>query len=261
MKFNKSVIKDIKNARGERVITFFDAVLAIAITLLVLEMPVVDLRSTDQLWQLFTPFTAFAISFVVLGEIWIMHVRTFSLPTFKEHSSARLNMGLLFLIALFPKTTEMIATYPHARWGMVMYLGCVMLMAVLEILMIRGTFKDVYRCACLDAEKVEGVDSEAIQRRIEEMRVHPTDDLKKMYQLLNHQLHMEERTSVVSFVTIAGAVIFIFINPLLCWVCIVANVVINFILRYFMDDDKNDRAMAELNEELEKMEEDATAGE
>jgi hypothetical protein len=38
-------------------------------------------------------------------------------------------------------------------------------------------------------------------------------------------------------------------------------VVINFILRYFMDDDKNDRAMAELNEELEKMEEDATAGE
>ena len=107
---------DVKREMGERTIFFFDAVLAIAITLLVLDIPVKGFADfeADEFHELFVSFTAFFISFDVLAQIWILHSRIFSIPGFKQYCSPRENVELLFFVVLFPKATELLSNNSHS---------------------------------------------------------------------------------------------------------------------------------------------------
>jgi len=96
----------------DRLVFFSDAVFAIAITLLVLEIDIPDLPvhvSTAASWralaELVPSFFAFALSFLVIGRFWMGHHERFRSL---RHFDARLmwpNMLYLMAIAFMPFAT------------------------------------------------------------------------------------------------------------------------------------------------------------
>jgi uncharacterized membrane protein len=96
----------------ERLIFFSDAVFAIAITLLVLDIRLPADISTDSNRALFLALTgiwpkylAFFISFWVIGLFWISHHRKFQYLQRVDYRLTTLNLLLLMMIAFIPFPT------------------------------------------------------------------------------------------------------------------------------------------------------------
>jgi uncharacterized membrane protein len=105
--------RDQAEVEFSRIVAFSDGVFAIAITLLVLGLEVppdtTDLGQAlrDRGNELF----AYAISFAVLGKLWLAHHRFFS--SLARFDSTLMGLNLLYLawIALVPFTSEVMGDY------------------------------------------------------------------------------------------------------------------------------------------------------
>jgi len=97
----------------ERVILFSDAVFAIAITLLVIDIKFPDIpehfdgTGTLHLFRhTIFEFVAFALSFFFIGRSWSMHLRLFRLLRRYDQRLINLNLLFLFFIVMFPFTAS-----------------------------------------------------------------------------------------------------------------------------------------------------------
>ncbi len=100
----------------ERLVFFSDAVFAIAITLLALEirLPVEATNLTDKqllanLFAIWPKYLSFIISFLVIGNFWIAHHRRFSLISRYDNRLLLLNLLVLMSIAFIPFPTSVIS--------------------------------------------------------------------------------------------------------------------------------------------------------
>jgi len=108
-----------KEFQLERMILFSDAVFAIAITLLVIEIKIPELHGehiTDkallgELKHLIPKFLGFIISFMLIGIYWTVHHRMFGYVTNYTPKLLRLNLLFLFFIALMPFSTGFYGEY------------------------------------------------------------------------------------------------------------------------------------------------------
>jgi uncharacterized membrane protein len=110
----------------DRIAAFSDAVFAIAITLLSLQLAVpaaADLGSA--LTHLGSGLFAFVISFLVIGAFWVAHHRIFALVVRHDARLMWLNLFLLFFIVLIPFTTTVLAEYGGHRLGVLVYAASV----------------------------------------------------------------------------------------------------------------------------------------
>lgn len=104
-----------RTERGfERLVFFSDAVVAIAISLLIL--PVVDIVTADDKLTVGDLFTdhwgelfAFALSFVVIASYWLRHHKMFETINGYTPTIIWINMAWLASIVFLPLPTEMIA--------------------------------------------------------------------------------------------------------------------------------------------------------
>jgi uncharacterized membrane protein len=107
-----------KEFQLERMILFSDAVFAIAITLLVIEIKIPDehelvsdkalLRS---LGHLVPKFIGFLVSFMLIGVYWSVHHRLFGFVTSYTRKLLLLNLVFLFFVALMPFSTGFYSEY------------------------------------------------------------------------------------------------------------------------------------------------------
>jgi uncharacterized membrane protein len=114
-----------KEFQLERLILFSDAVFAIAITLLVIEIKIPDeevLKSyklegvSDHnlligLAHLIPKFVGFLISFLIIGQYWTVHHRMFGYVINFNNKVLWLNMFFLLAIALMPFSTGFYSEY------------------------------------------------------------------------------------------------------------------------------------------------------
>jgi uncharacterized membrane protein len=100
-----------------RVEAFSDAVLAIAITLLVLEIKV-DPSEYDHLAHALAhewpAYLAYATSFLTVGSVWIAHHSLFSRLRYIDPVLLRINMMLLLAAAFLPFPTGVLAQALHS---------------------------------------------------------------------------------------------------------------------------------------------------
>lgn len=108
-----------KEFQLERLILFSDAVFAIAITLLVIEIKIPELHDelvTDKsilvgLGHLIPKFTGFIISFLIIGLYWTIHHLLFGYVANFDKKLLALNLLFLFFIVLMPFSTGLYGEY------------------------------------------------------------------------------------------------------------------------------------------------------
>lgn len=117
MKKDKLETETKKEFQLERLILFSDAVFAIAITLLIIEIkvPHLEIVSDDivltELLHMLPKFIGFIFSFFIIGIYWTVHHRLFSYVTDYDSKLIWLNILFLFSIVLMPFTTALYNEY------------------------------------------------------------------------------------------------------------------------------------------------------
>jgi uncharacterized membrane protein len=105
-----------------RLEAFSDAVLAIAITVMVLELHAPAEPSLQGLWEeTGVPLLAYVLSFVYLGIYWNNHHHVFQLVDRVNGTVLWANLHLLFWLSLVPFTTNWMAETDLARTPTVAY--------------------------------------------------------------------------------------------------------------------------------------------
>jgi uncharacterized membrane protein len=124
----------------ERLVFFSDAVFAIAITLLVIEIHIPELprgasdsAHWDALIRLAPNFAGFLISFAVVGAFWIGHHRYFALAAHYHPRILGWNLGLLAVIAFMPFVTAYLSAYMSERVPTLLYCTMLFVAASLNI--------------------------------------------------------------------------------------------------------------------------------
>ncbi len=99
----------------ERLELFSDAVFAVAITLLVLEIKVPHVEMEGELWHalvdLWPKFIAYAVSFGVIGIFWVGHHIMFNYIERCNRTLLWLNTLLLMFVCAIPFTAALIGEY------------------------------------------------------------------------------------------------------------------------------------------------------
>jgi uncharacterized membrane protein len=121
-----------------RLEAFSDGVLAVAITLLVLNIRVPDPDSTSNLLRAllnqWPAYVAYVTSFVTIGIIWINHHVMIGRLRQADHPILALNLLLLLSIGALPFSTDLAATYLKQGHGqhlaVAVYSGSFLVMSI-----------------------------------------------------------------------------------------------------------------------------------
>lgn len=111
----------------ERVVFFSDAVFAIVITLLVLEIkvPHVETHSDEAIARalvgLLPKFTGFVVSFAIVGMTWIEHHRIFRFIGGYDAGLLWRNLLLLLTVSFIPFPTALFSEYVWSRAAFILY--------------------------------------------------------------------------------------------------------------------------------------------
>lgn len=135
-----SLRSDLQGARDTiRLEALSDGVIAIAITLLILEIRVPDVgeSSAQEVWAALTAlwpeYLGYLISFATIGIMWANHHLIFRFITRTNHYLILANLFLLFCIATIPFPTALMADtlgHPAERIGVTVYSGWFVMCAV-----------------------------------------------------------------------------------------------------------------------------------
>jgi uncharacterized membrane protein len=101
---------------SERLVFFSDAVVAIALTLLAIDLPVPDTSSQELFYASIRnhvgDYLAFAFSFIVVATAWRSHKRMTTLMSESDSTVEVMTLVWLFCIVLFPFAAKLI-THQH----------------------------------------------------------------------------------------------------------------------------------------------------
>jgi uncharacterized membrane protein len=122
-----------------RLEAFSDGVLAIAITLLVIDIRPPEIpegeRLAHALWAQWPSYAAYLVSFLTIGVIWLNHHRIFEQVARVDGPLLLLNLNLLLWTALIPFPTAVVAEHlggagEAARTAAALYSGVLLLMGL-----------------------------------------------------------------------------------------------------------------------------------
>jgi len=121
-----------------RLEAFSDGVLAIIITIMVLELKVPHSPGLHDLLPLLPVFLSYVLSFVYVGIYWNNHHHMLHAPTKVTGSMLWANLHLLFWLSLFPFATGWMGENHFAAMPTALY-GVVLLMAAIAYYVLEQT--------------------------------------------------------------------------------------------------------------------------
>ncbi len=131
-----------KEFQLERMILFSDAVFAIVITLMAIEIkiPETEERLSNEsllhgLRQLAPVILAYIVSFFFIGNIWYRHLKIFSIVKDYDGGLVVRNLLLLFFIGLFPFSASILTRSHSNSFGFFIYFGVILLCMITQFLL------------------------------------------------------------------------------------------------------------------------------
>jgi len=119
-----------------RLEAFSDGVLAIIITIMVLELKAPHDASLTALWPLWPVFLSYVLSFVYIGIYWNNHHHMLHVTERVNGGILWANLHLLFWLSLLPFSTAWMGENAFARWPTMTYganlLACAIAYVVLQ---------------------------------------------------------------------------------------------------------------------------------
>jgi uncharacterized membrane protein len=124
--------RDERQDHGEydvgRLLALSDGVFAIAMTLLVLDIPVPQLIASNSdaallaaLGSLYRPMLAFVLSFLLVGVTWLRHRVMLRGLARTDARLAWINLLMLLLVCLVPFTTAVLSRYGNLATAVILY--------------------------------------------------------------------------------------------------------------------------------------------
>ena len=95
----------------ERLAAFMDAVLAIIMTILILELKKPEAATIKALWNLRVDFFAYTLSFFWLGTMWVNLHNEWHKIKYITPSIVWVNVVILFFSSFFPYVTSFVTSY------------------------------------------------------------------------------------------------------------------------------------------------------
>jgi uncharacterized membrane protein len=134
--------KSSRALQFERLLFFSDAVFAIAITLLVIDIRLPHGVASEAALQqamadLVPNYISFFISFFVIGRFWQAHRRTFGYLQDFDESLAGLNLLFLLLIAFLPYPTAVLGSFGSTATAVIFYGGWLVLAGLIQLAIVR----------------------------------------------------------------------------------------------------------------------------
>ncbi|MES2277415.1 MAG: TMEM175 family protein [Bacteroidota bacterium] len=168
-----------KEFQLERVILFSDAVFAIIITIMVIELKfpesiremlsksskltvqMKDEALNHAIKEVIFKFTGYIVTFFLVARFWMNHLKIFSFLKDYDTNLLGLNLFFLFSVSIFPFGVTLITgTFPQASraygWGMSAYITIFFLSTLAQSLLIRYLVKHKERL-CFSPDSIEMV--------------------------------------------------------------------------------------------------------
>lgn len=120
-----------------RLEAFSDGVIAIIITIMVLELKVPHNAELSALWELGPIFLSYVLSFAYVGIYWNNHHHLFHAVKHVSGGLLWANLHLLFWLSLFPFTTGWMGENHFATWPVIIYGVNLMLAALAYTILVR----------------------------------------------------------------------------------------------------------------------------
>ena len=124
--------------KSSRLEAFSDGVMAIIITIMVLEIKAPDEVTIDAIIPLFPIFLSYLLSFIYIGIYWNNHHHLFQITKSVNGKVLWANLHLLFWLSLIPFATSWISEH-HVAAGPVAFYGFILIMASVAYLILQAT--------------------------------------------------------------------------------------------------------------------------
>src|SRR5215472_75669 len=123
----------------DRIKFFSDAVFAIAITLLILNVVLpsdtLSANLAHNLNTMWPDYGAFAFTFLLIGLRWLTHLIQFRYIRRYDYTLLGLNLGLLFAVAFLPFASRVLADFPNSRAANILYAGSMTVAGLISTLL------------------------------------------------------------------------------------------------------------------------------
>ena len=112
---------------ADRLKALADGVFAVAMTLLVLELVVPEIKDisnkelTTILLSMWPKFLAYVLSFLIAGIYWLVHHSIFDAIRYYDTTLAWINLVFLLFVALIPFTTSLLGEYFLQKTSTIIY--------------------------------------------------------------------------------------------------------------------------------------------
>jgi TMEM175 potassium channel family protein len=114
------------NPGTERIAAFSDGVIAIIITIMVLELKLPEAAAKGDVWSSFLAPLApklaiYALSFLIVGALWVNHHQLLAVVRRATISLMWMNLLLLFFMSLIPLATGFLGEHPQLGRAVAFY--------------------------------------------------------------------------------------------------------------------------------------------
>ncbi|HEY4196567.1 MAG TPA: TMEM175 family protein [Mucilaginibacter sp.] len=153
-----------KEFQLERLIFFSDAVFAIIITIMILDVKLPEQlihpseeESKQAFINILPKVVAYCVSFSIIGSFWVRHLKIFSF--LKDYNPQLLVLNLLFLfsVSLFPFALSFAFSSSNVMqytWGFYIYMGIIYLALLTQTLLMHYLIRNK-EVLCLKAHDIE----------------------------------------------------------------------------------------------------------
>jgi uncharacterized membrane protein len=245
----------------KRTETLFDAVIAIAMTMIALEIniPEKSVFDVNALGMLFSETTIYFISFIVLSSVWGVHMLIYSTYTsLGTPIDIVINVILMFIITLFPVLTKIIGAMEGGYLLNLTYLCCYGVMEILSIVLLlyasrkntlqrMDDFRSVSKIIEFCKDKMEEPVYEEMSKKIQLVEKYMDDPTtfiqlyqefiatlsKHIQSQLSEQKHKQKIQYatiivfyIIAFITVLLSVLTMMVNPYWCYVIFIGALVV-----------------------------------